>query len=630
MRGRDAHGNIHITRAVLLTAVLTRFVQSAGGSTSSDLTIETAPTLLISFDGFRASYLDAQHASRIPHLTSLWRAGVRASLRPRFISKTFPNHYTLVTGLNENNHGIVANRFFDAALNESFTTASTESYWWNGGEPMWVTARRDGRDAKVSYWPGSASEIKGFRPTEWFPYQDDTQNNLFTKRVDKVSEWLIDGHDTYKSRSMSNNSTNNRYKPPFFAMYFEEPDASGHGHGPFGEVTKKAIRDVDTALGELRRKVGDHVWRSTNIVIVSDHGMAELSPDRVIFLADTPCDLDFANVHVEGSDVVMHVWPLSELVGSDDSSSSRYPVSVDQAPSFDAELLAHRINTCHPNVSAWTRASVPIRYAYGGNPRVGPVVVAADVGWTLCGVNASQNTSSQSGGSQNSQTNETNHSRDWSTEHTHCVASLAAPHGHRGAHGFDNDAIEMQAVFIASGPSFRGDGARLIGDFSKDNVVGLTGPDADADRFKGGGKSYDLAASFWEPKTLVLNNTAVFPMLAAALGISLNRNLKLADGRPPPAIDGVLSVDLRSVLFNQRAGREGDGEDDNQGSKKSAALPFLQFVIAATFSFLAVHVYDRRTTKRWPFEKGIPLVLDETDDCPYDEQQLSEELGGSN
>ena len=112
MRVRDARLGVGAGRALLLYVAFACLVCSAGGTSSaSDVPIETAPTLLISFDGFRASYLDAQDGRDIPELTALWRAGVRASLRPRFISKTFPNHHTLVTGLNENTHGIVANRF---------------------------------------------------------------------------------------------------------------------------------------------------------------------------------------------------------------------------------------------------------------------------------------------------------------------------------------------------------------------------------------------------------------------------------------------------------------------------------------------------------------------------------------
>ena len=606
MRVRDARLGVGAGRALLLYVAFACLVCSAGGTSSaSDVPIETAPTLLISFDGFRASYLDAQDERAIPELTALWRAGVRASLRPRFISKTFPNHHTLVTGLNENTHGIVANRFFDPDLNKSFTTASTESFWWTKGEPLWVTAKRDGRDTRVYYWPGSASQMKDKRPNEWFPYVDDTEENLFTTRIGVVAEWLVDAHRGAKTHN-PNASTNGTNKHPFFAMYFEEPDASGHKHGPFGGVTKQSVRDVDTALGKLRRRVGDEVWEGTNVVIVSDHGMSELSPDRVVFLHDTPCGLPFEKVHVEGSDVVMHVWPLG-------GSGKSYPVSADQAPPwFDADKLASQINNCHPHVNAWTRDSVPTKFAYGGNKRVGPVVVAADDGWTLCGVNAS-------GGGSNNQTNETYaHERDWSTEHAHCVASLAASSGHRGAHGFDNDAVSMRAVFIASGPSFRKDGARLVGDFlNRDGVSGLTGADANANQFseRDAANDFNRAASFWEPKTFAFNNTAVFPILAAALGIPLDPSLNLADGYPPPTIDGVLSPELSAFLFSTRVGTRNGDEGSDEDEKNSAASPFLLFAVPAFFSFIVVNLAERYACTRWPFAgKGVPTLAGDTDE----------------
>jgi len=194
MRGRLARGDVGFgDRAALVFLSFACLASAAGGTleTSAKTRVpKSAPTLLVSFDGFRASYLDAQAAEALPELTALWRGGVRASLRPRFISKTFPNHYTLVTGLNEQTHGIVANRFFDPEKNESFAPESANaraSFWWDGGEPLWVTAVRDGRDARVYFWPGSESEIRGVRPSEWRAYE---KTESFDARVDAVAAWV--------------------------------------------------------------------------------------------------------------------------------------------------------------------------------------------------------------------------------------------------------------------------------------------------------------------------------------------------------------------------------------------------------------------------------------------------------
>ena len=192
MRRRRPRGGASFgTRAVFVFLWCACLASAAGGDETSSAsgTPRSAPTLLVSFDGFRASYLDAQDPSALPELTALWRGGVRAALRPRFISKTFPNHYSLVTGLNEQTHGIVANRFFDPDANASFSPNSDASFWWNGGEPLWVTAVRDGRDARVYFWPGSDVEIQGVRPTEFRAYEKTVS---FDARVDAVARWVLD------------------------------------------------------------------------------------------------------------------------------------------------------------------------------------------------------------------------------------------------------------------------------------------------------------------------------------------------------------------------------------------------------------------------------------------------------
>ena len=578
---------------------------AAGGDETSSAsgTPRSAPTLLVSFDGFRASYLDAQDPSALPELTALWRGGVRAALRPRFISKTFPNHYSLVTGLNEQTHGIVANRFFDPDANASFTPASNASFWWDGGEPLWVTAVRDGRDARVYFWPGSETEIKGVRPTEFRAYE---KTESFDGRVDVVARWVLDAVHENKS------------KRPFFAVYFEEPDASGHVHGPRAEETKAAVRRVDDALRRLRVAVGDAVWNEINVIAVADHGMAELDASRAVFLADEPCGVPFRDLHVEGSDVVMHVWPRTSATRNGTTSFPVDPADP-SAAWFDARALAEKVEKCHAFVKAWTRESVPSRFAYGGNRRVGPVVIAADVGWTLCGANASRYGDASSGDAFGNDTSASNasyaHERDWAAEHSGCLSSLRAAAGHRGAHGFDNDAPEMRAVFIARGPSFRKDGARLLagdGDVHEEVIV-ATGRDADVDALGADtNPDLDAAAAAWESRTFVFDNTAVFAIAARALGLDLDDARVLADGRPFPRVDGVLGKALRDALFD--AGDEDEDEDDarsSRGSRRAVGLgSAVAFLAAACASFAAFTSIDRRLTGRWPFERARAVLVE--------------------
>jgi len=605
-RRRPRGGAAFGARAVFVFLWCACLASAAGGdeTDSASGTPRSAPTLLVSFDGFRASYLDAQDPSALPELTALWRGGVRAALRPRFISKTFPNHYSLVTGLNEQTHGIVANRFFDPDANASFSPNSDASFWWNGGEPLWVTAVRDGRDARVYFWPGSDVEIQGVRPTEFRAYEKTVS---FDARVDAVARWVLD--------AVHENRTNSKH--PFFAVYFEEPDASGHVHGPRAEETKAAVRRVDDALRRLRVAVGDAVWNEINVIVVSDHGMAELEKSRAVFLADDPCGVPFHDLHIEGSDVVMHVWPRTSATRN---GSSSFPVDPadPSAAWFDARALAEKVDACHAFVKAWTRESVPKRFAYGENRRVGPVVIAADVGWTLCGANASRDGDKSSFGDASG--NNTNasyaHERDWAEEHSGCVASLGAAAGHRGAHGFDNDAPEMRAVFIARGPSFRKDGARLLADTGDGHgkVTAATGRDADETSGIAGADSNrtDLhaVAAAWESKTFVIDNTAVFAIASTALG--MDAKSVLADGRPFPIIDGVLDEVVRDALFDAGDEDEDDARRDS-GSRRALGIgSAAAFLAAASVSFTAFTLIDRRLTGRWPFERAR-AVLSEMD-----------------
>ena len=234
-------------RSPLFVAITALLLASAVGISADDDHDGVAPTLLVSLDGFRASYLDAQPEDALPNLNAMWRGGVRASLYPRFISKTFPNHYSIVTGLQEEHHGIVANHMWDPRLRSEFNLASTESEWWNEGEPIWVTASRARITNKVYFWPGSEALIRKHRPDVYFKYDISV---TYEHRVDVVSNWVKEAHadvdiDTGKP------------KPAFMALYFDEPDHTGHVYGPASDEVKAAVRRVDESIGRLRMNVGD-------------------------------------------------------------------------------------------------------------------------------------------------------------------------------------------------------------------------------------------------------------------------------------------------------------------------------------------------------------------------------------
>lgn len=292
-------------------------------------------TILVSIDGFRPDYL--QRAAT-PTLSALAEGGARAAMRPSFPSVTFPNHYTLVTGLHPDRHGIVGNAFVDPALGR-FSMARKETGWWDQAEPVWVTAEKAGLTTGTMFWPGSETEIRGVRPTHWREFDQALSGEA---RVDQILAWL-DGP-----------------RPPAFAtLYFDIVDSAGHRHGPDAPETTAAAAEVDAALARLLRGLQARGLRErTHLVIVADHGMAATDPSRVVWLDDlvdpTALDIIYAG-----------------------AAAFLEPVAGREAE-VEAALVRR-----HPHAECWTRSTIPARLALGRNPRVASIVCAAEPGWLL-------------------------------------------------------------------------------------------------------------------------------------------------------------------------------------------------------------------------------------------------------
>ena len=222
--------------------------------------------VLISFDGWRWDYMAR---TQVPNLQALAVRCVRAeALVPSFPSKTFPNHYTIVTGLYPENHGIVSNVIADPTYPRRFTMSSPtarEARWW-GGEPIWVTAIRQQQRAASMFWPGSDVRIAGVRPTYWRRFDDSVSN---AARVRQVLQWL---------------ALPAAQRPSFITLYFSDVDHAGHRHGPDSPQVLEAARRVDAALGQLvagLRRL--NLLERATLVVVSDHGMSQVARTRVIF-----------------------------------------------------------------------------------------------------------------------------------------------------------------------------------------------------------------------------------------------------------------------------------------------------------------------------------------------------------
>jgi Type I phosphodiesterase / nucleotide pyrophosphatase len=247
---------------------------AAAGELAAPITIERGPNtaeqqakpyvILVSLDGFRYDYPRIYHS---PNLEALGAGGASApgGMIPVYPSITFPNHYTIVTGLYPEHHGIVGNAFYDPARKQVYSykdeQAVTDGTWY-GGTPLWVLAEQQGMRSACFFWPGSEANIQGTLPTYYMKYDAKFPNR---KRVQQVLEWL---------------QLPPERRPHFITLYFSDVDSAGHAHGPDSPEVASAVREVDDEIGRLVEGVAKLNLR-VDVVVVADHGMAKVEGDWI-------------------------------------------------------------------------------------------------------------------------------------------------------------------------------------------------------------------------------------------------------------------------------------------------------------------------------------------------------------
>jgi predicted AlkP superfamily pyrophosphatase or phosphodiesterase len=306
----------------------------------------TGPVILVSIDGFRWDYVRKYDA---PTLQLLAREGVHATrMTPSFPSKTFPNHYTLVTGLRPAHHGIVGNWFYDPALAETFgmskPASNAEARWWDEGEPVWIAAERQGVRSACFFWPGSETDHGGLRPSFFRKFEPKLNA---TERVDGLLAWL---------------ALPAAERPRFCTLYLDLVDTIGHKYGPDAPETGAAVHEADAAIQRLldglaRLGLAD----DTNLVLVSDHGMSPCGPDKIIFLEDL---MDVSKVQVDSTGPVGGVRPKAGTVSA-------------------AELAAAIRAKAPPQLHVYLRDETPEQFHYRGNARIPDVVLVCDDHWNF-------------------------------------------------------------------------------------------------------------------------------------------------------------------------------------------------------------------------------------------------------
>lgn len=323
--------------ASLLAACASSPAADAGGEAGPDAASSARAghsVLLISLDGFRADYLDL---GITPALARLTREGVRARwMNPVYPALTFPNHYSIVTGLVPDHHGIVHNTMRDPALGTfklSDRAAVSDGRWW-GGEPIWVGAEKAGLRSAAMYWPGSEAQIEGVRPTRWNQFRPG-ETLPYRTRVDTVLGWLSEPDAT---------------RPRIATLYFEEVDHQGHAYGPDSPQAHAAVREVDAMLGRLLRGLDERGLRDrVDLIVVSDHGMAVAPRERVVAVEDVVSPAEATVVTV------------GQVIG------------VAPNPGFETQI-ERKLLGAHQRFDCWRKRELPARWRYGTHPRIPPIV----------------------------------------------------------------------------------------------------------------------------------------------------------------------------------------------------------------------------------------------------------------
>jgi len=300
--------------------------------------------ILVSLDGFRYDYLNLYRPS---NLNSLAASGVRAKwMIPSFPSKTFPNHYTIATGLYPQDHGIVENNIYDPLFKAVFTLSDRREVengrWWLG-EPIWVTAEKHGQKAASVFYPGTEAEIAGTRPSFWKKYDKEMSNDA---RVDTLLSWLDLPRDQ---------------RPTFLALYFSDPDDAGHEFGPIASETRKAVLNVDKEIGRLIIGLkAREIFRQIDLIIVSDHGMASVRLTNAILL-DKLFDTNLAS-RIFWTREIVSIFPKA---GKED------------------EIYQSLKRRLPPQGRVYRKAEMPARFHYSQSPRIAPLLVLPAEGWIL-------------------------------------------------------------------------------------------------------------------------------------------------------------------------------------------------------------------------------------------------------
>ena len=295
-------------------------------------------TIVVSLDAFRWDYPTIYNT---PWLDSIAANGVAATMVPSYPSSTFPNHFTLATGLVPDHHGIVNSQFWAPEKGELFSmgdSATRYNPYYFGGEPIWVTAKKQGVKSASIYWVGSDVAIQGLYP-DYYLRWDNEPRLTYPQRVEEA----------LRIAKLPESE-----RPSLLMVYFDEPDWTTHHYGPIAEESKAVIEELDSLMGILYRGLKELDY-GVNLIVTSDHGMTEISDEKFISIEQT----------------VNPDW-VERIVSTN-------PTTIFCKEGCRDSLFNQLSKVKH--ISVWRKEEVPAHLNYGTSNHLGDIIVAPDLGW---------------------------------------------------------------------------------------------------------------------------------------------------------------------------------------------------------------------------------------------------------
>ncbi len=304
---------------------------------NSDQTLTKPYVVMVSIDGFRYDYAEKYQAKNILAIAENGSSTTR--LIPSFPSKTFPNHYTLVTGLYPQHHGIVSNSFYDKKTQKGYAIGKPDAVLngdWYGGIPLWNLAQFQGMCAASYFWVGSEANINGLHPKYYYPYQKTAP---YEYRIQRVMEWLQMPEKT---------------RPHFITLYFSLVDTQGHNFGPDSKETEEAVLNVDKQIGALREGLSK-LNLPVTLIVTADHGMENVNKN--------------INVHdyIEMPKELFYSGPVAMIYTRSESETNDFYEKLSQQTQF----------------KVYKREAVPQYLNYSESDKIGDLVLVADPPYTI-------------------------------------------------------------------------------------------------------------------------------------------------------------------------------------------------------------------------------------------------------